>query len=241
MGSTPAATGDLAAGARLGHTGAMEGLAAELALYALAWLGFAAGHSWLAGEAGQRLLRLGFGAGARLAYNAIALAHVALVVALGRALLPDAPLFEPPPWLDRALLALQVGAWVTFAVALAGYDLGRFSGLAQLRAGAEPVPEPLRASGLNAYARHPLYSAAMVALWTMARSPYAIATALLASAYLVVGSRFEERRLGKLYGAPYFEYVKSVPAFVPWKGKAGAAVRGGGDGPGSGGSGGAEP
>jgi protein-S-isoprenylcysteine O-methyltransferase Ste14 len=210
----------------------VEGLA-ELALYALAWLSFAAGHSWLAGETGQRVLKRRFGVGARLAYNAIALVHVALVVALGRALLPAAPLFEPPPWLARALVAVHVAAWVALAGALAGYDLGRFSGLAQLRAGAEPVPEPLRARGLNAYVRHPLYSAAMVALWTVARSPFAIATALFASAYLVIGSRLEERRLGNLYGAPYFEYVRSVPAFVPWKGRA-WSVRRGGDGPGRG-------
>ena len=48
-----------------------------------------------------------------------------------------------------------------------------------------------------------------------------LATAVWGSAYLVIGTAFEERKLRRLYGQAYEDYRARVPAFVPWKGRVG--------------------
>jgi protein-S-isoprenylcysteine O-methyltransferase Ste14 len=108
-------------------------------------------------------------------------------------------------------------------IGLRGYDLGRLAGTHQIRVadgGAEdPEDEPLRVDGLHRYVRHPLYTGGFLILWGRVDGDLELATAIWASLYLVIGSRFEERRLLTLYGAEYADYRRRVPAFFPWRGK----------------------
>ena len=103
-------------------------------------------------------------------------------------------------------------------------DLRRFLGTAQIRAyrSGEPFEEDevLIVSGFYAYVRHPFYAAGFLILWGTAWTDLALATALLGIFYLVIGSRFEERRLKQLYGKNCHAYRNRVPAFFPWRGKA---------------------
>lgn len=183
-------------------------------VYALAWASFGFGHSMLAGHARQW----------RLAYNLVAVVHIALVVAGGRYLLAGVP-FAVPGWAGTIMTMVQVLGWGLLAWALKGYDLGLLAGTRQLREGlkgpAAPTDEPLAASGLNAWVRHPLYAGALLILWGGADGAYGLATAGWGSLYLFIGTFFEERRLLALYGAAYADYRRRVPAFIPWKGRAG--------------------
>ena len=86
--------------------------------------------------------------------------------------------------------------------------------------GASLYVEPLATGGLNAFVRHPLYSGLFLVLWARVSNDLTLATALWGSLYLVIGSRFEERRLLRVYGEAYARYRAAVPAFVPWKGRA---------------------
>jgi len=190
------------------------------ALYAGLWLSFGLGHSWLAG--GKTRLGHRLGPRYRLVYNLIALAHIGLVMGLGR-LLADGtarplPLPDAAQW---AMDGLALGGAVLLVAALRGYDLGRFSGLAQWRhTGADFTEnERLRTDGLHAYMRHPLYVGAMLLLWGLVRNELQLATALWASLYFIVGAIFEERRLIDIHGDAYRAYRARVPAFVPWRGR----------------------
>jgi protein-S-isoprenylcysteine O-methyltransferase Ste14 len=198
----------------------MEGVAAlpplyAHALYGAAWVSFALGHSALAGERLKRVV----GPGYRLAFNLIAAAHIAGVFAVGRWALgaPD-PL---PVW---AAVVHGVG-WAGLLIALKDYDLGRFSGLAQIRAARAGrdwrEPEALHTGGLHRYVRHPLYAGALLILWGGAPGgALGLATAAWGTAYLAVGAAIEERRLLARYGAAYGAYRRQVPAVLPWKGRA---------------------
>lgn len=193
-------------------------------IYALAWLSFGLGHSLLAREGAKAHLRSLLGAGYRLAYNLFAALHIVPVYALGAWAFRgqgDFAFVEPWGW---ALTTVHVVGWIGLLVALRGYDLGRLAGTRQIRNArlgiTEPEDEPLRRDGLHRYVRHPLYAAAFLILWGAADDPLHLATAVWGSVYLVVGSRFEERFLERLYGAAYADYRRRVPAFVPWKGRA---------------------
>lgn len=203
----------------------MSPLAAQL-LYALAWISFGAGHSLLAHLPVRAWMQRRVGAAERLAYNLIALVHIAAVLGLGLWLLGDAPEFARPAWLAWGQGALAAAGTGVLLLALRDYDLGRFGGLTQLHTGAESLDapaaaEPLVTSGLHRYIRHPLYSGAMALLWGLATSPFGLATAVWASLYFLIGARFEDRKLLRLHGDAYATYRRRVPAFVPWKGRAG--------------------
>jgi protein-S-isoprenylcysteine O-methyltransferase Ste14 len=193
-------------------------------LYAALWLSFGLGHSLLADARAKARLKPFFRAGYRLAYNLFAVLHVALVVGAGWWLLGDGTVFERAGALGVLQGAASLLGAGVFLIALFGYDLGRFAGSAQLRASAEGKflddEEPLRLVKLHRYVRHPLYSAAFLLLWGRVEDEFTLATALWASLYLVIGARFEERRLLARFGEAYVRYRTAVPAFIPWKGKA---------------------
>jgi len=192
-------------------------------LYAALWVSFGLGHSLLADARAKARLKPFFRAGYRLAYNLFAVFHVLLVVGAGWWLLGDGAAFDRESWI-RVLQggASLLGAGVFF-VALLDYDLGRFAGSAQLRAAAQGKflddEEPLHLVKLHRYVRHPIYTGAFLLLWGRVEDEFSLATALWASLYLVIGARFEERRLLARFGEAYARYRSAVPAFVPWKGK----------------------
>ncbi len=146
------------------------------------------------------------------------------VLAVGWILLGGSSAFDRPGWADLVLGAVYVGGWALMIVALAGYDLSRLAGTAQIRAHrrglAEEQDEPLRRDGLHRYVRHPAYTAGFLILWGQVVDPLTLATAVWGSLYLLIGSRFEERWLRTHYGEAYDTYRSKVPAFIPWKGKA---------------------
>lgn len=187
-------------------------------LYGAGWVSFGLGHSLLIHTP---WLHHWFGHAHRLAFNGIAVVHLALVWLLGLAVLGNAPYPDLPVWLDAALIGLQVAGLVLGAVALGGYDLGRLGGLTQWRNGqagiAAPEDEPLRTDGLHRWVRHPLYLAGFLILWGASRDAWGAATAVWGTAYLLAGTVFEERRLIRIYGDAYRAYRRRVPAFFPWR------------------------
>jgi protein-S-isoprenylcysteine O-methyltransferase Ste14 len=193
-------------------------------VYALLWIGFGVGHSLLAHPPVQRKLARRLGPATRLAYNLFALVHLAVVWGIGRWLAAGAEPFARPDALIAVQWTMVLAGTVLMVAGLREYDLGRFAGTWHLRhrvAPTEEPAEPLVTGGLHRYMRHPLYTAGFLILWGLVDGPFALATAAWASAYLVIGTWFEERKLLRLYGAAYRAYRRRVPAYVPWKGAAG--------------------
>ena len=192
--------------------------------YALFWLSFGIGHSLLATAKGRNLLKKWFGGGERLAYNIFAAIHIALVFMGGVWIFGETaatPVINGQyTWL---MTALNLLGWGLMIVALRHYNLGRFSGMEQWRLAKQGLPfdddEPLRTSGLHRYVRHPIYLAAFMILWGSAQNALGLDTAIWGSVYLLLGMRFEERKLERLFGQPYRDYCEKVPAVIPWKGR----------------------
>ena len=155
----------------------------------------------------------------RLVYNLFGLLHLGVVLGTGWRLLHGFPAFALPA-VARPLLAITFLAGLIIpVVAGRSYDLARFAGFAQLR---RRVPdsalatEGLATGGMNARVRHPLYLGLLLVPWGRSTTPFALATAVYATVYILVGIRFEEDKLLRLYGDPYAAYRKHVPKLLPW-------------------------
>lgn len=188
-------------------------------VYAALWFSFGLVHSILARSAVQQKLRPIFGKYYRLFYNLFAVLHIGVVFYVGKSVLSisrfNAFSMDPIPLL---FLLIAIAGGILIVVALRQYDLGLFSGISQLKQGesATELPvEPLSTHGLNHWVRHPLYSGAFLFLWGNAISMFGLATAIFGSIYLVVGARYEERKLTTIYGEAYRHYQSTVPAFFP--------------------------
>ena len=159
----------------------------------------------------------------RLVYNLIAVVHFALVYIIGRSwLAADAVEFSWSSTSQAVSLGVQLLGLGVLVAALLRYDLGLFSGLAQVKAqsaGADHATdnEPLQTAGLHRLVRHPLYLGLFLIIWARASNEFALATAIWASVYLVVGTKLEEGRLLAKYGAAYSAYKSEVPMYLPWK------------------------
>jgi len=159
----------------------------------------------------------------RFAYNLFAVATLLPVLALGRVLIDGAP-FDRPAWLAVGQAVAVAAGVAVFLWGVAGYDLGRFAGTAQIRAHRTGIAlnedEPLRLDGAHRFMRHPLYAGGLLVLWGGVADPLSLATAVWASAYLLIGMMHEERTLLALYGEAYRAYRSRVPALLPWRGRA---------------------
>ncbi|MBT3991891.1 MAG: isoprenylcysteine carboxylmethyltransferase family protein [Rhodospirillaceae bacterium] len=194
-------------------------------IYALAWLSFGFGHSVLASSPAKDRFRPKLGAYYRLSYNIFAVVHILAVWLIGYFTFASAASFTVPEMARLAMGVMYILGVIFLLIALRSYDLGRLAGTTQIRnfkGGIdEPEDEPLNIKGLHAYVRHPLYACVYVILWAGAQDDFGLATAIWGSAYLAVGTYFEERRLLSLYGGSYQAYQTKVPALIPWRGRVG--------------------
>lgn len=201
----------------------------RLAEILLAWLGYFALHSLLAGSGIKaRIARRWpqFMPGYRMVYNAVA--AVALL---------------PVLWLvhgtESAWLWQWRGAWAWLADAVTltailcfiastrSYDLREFLGLRQLKEQRNDVPQTFTVSPLHRFVRHPWYSIALVLIWTRDMNGPLLISGLAITFYFVVGSRLEERKLIASYGDSYRRYMAAVPGLIPlpWKHLSAAGAR----------------
>ena len=199
-----------------------------LILLAVLWLAYFAVHSLLADRAVRTALSLYWprlGARYRLAYNGLALVLLVppLIVLRGEVW---TPLWAWPGvwgWLADGAALLAAAAFV-FGPRL--YDLRAFVGL---RPAAEPgtdsgqnpvsTVEALRLSSWHRHVRHPWYALALVVVWTRPFDSGWLLSAVLITAYFIVGSRLEEAKLIAAYGDAYRRYRARVPGLVPLPGR----------------------
>ena len=193
-----------------------------LVVYAAGWVGFGAAHSLLAREPAKAWLKRACGRAMRLVWNLIALVQFALLLWLGHAVVAPTA-WARPGWLVGAQMFAGLAGAVLMVAAARGYDMARFAGIAQLRAPHTEDDEPFVAVGVQRFVRHPLYSATILLLAAIVSDVRGLATLLFATAYILIGLRFEEAALLRRLGPVYARYRARVPALIPWRGRAWSA------------------
>lgn len=122
-------------------------------------------------------------------------------------------------WLRVVLWGIYLLGWLT--VVGSTFMINHFDlfGLSQVVADArsrEHVPPPFRLTMLYRFVRHPIMVGFLIAFWaTPDMSQGRLLFAVLGTAYILVGVRFEEHDLRQDIGDAYVRYEQEVPRFVP--------------------------
>ncbi|MEJ2622429.1 MAG: hypothetical protein P8163_19910 [Candidatus Thiodiazotropha sp.] len=113
--------------------------------------------------------------------------------------------------------ALMLLASLGFAWSLRFYDGQEFLGFRQLARRQQQTAdqEQLHISPMHRYVRHPWYSLGLVLVWTQDMDPARLVSALCITLYLLLGSRYEERKLMVFHGEVYRAYRQKVPGLIP--------------------------
>lgn len=191
----------------------------SLLLLAAGWIVYFVVHSALASLPVKRWVAARHPAlvpAYRLGFNLVAVALLLPVLWLMYSLRgPWIWSWQGPAWLvANGLAALAVAG---FAWSLRFYDGSEFLGTRQWRTRERSVldQERLRLSPLHRVVRHPWYALGLVLVWTRDMDAATLLSAVLISAYFVVGSWLEERKLAVYHGAAYRQYRQRVPSLVP--------------------------
>ena len=194
-----------------------------LLLLCLAWIGYFAVHSALASLAVKTWVAgrwPGLMPAYRIAFNLLAVLGVTPILWL---------LYRQPGpllWSWSGIWAYLANGLARAAVAgvfytLRDYDGGEFLGLRQWRNRIRSVrdQEAFHLSPAHRFVRHPWYFFSLVLIWTRDMSQAMLLSAVLMTAYFIVGSRLEERKLIEYHGARYRQYMVRVAGLVPlpWK------------------------
>ena len=150
----------------------------------------------------------------RVSYNVFSVVSFIPILWLMTAL-PDHTLYRiPSPWVYLSL-AGQLAAIVLLVVGVLQTDTLSFIGLRQLIERKES-PSKMVTHGLYRWVRHPLYSAGLLFIWLMpVMSQNSLVVFIAATVYIIVGAFFEERKLGREFGAAYAAYKSATPMLVP--------------------------
>lgn len=95
------------------------------------------------------------------------------------------------------------------------YSLKEFLGIKQLKYDED---EPLNTEGILGAVRHPLYFGGLliiIGFWLFAPTLANLITVIMLVLYILVGIRFEERKLVAQYGEAYKKYQEEVPMLFP--------------------------
>jgi protein-S-isoprenylcysteine O-methyltransferase Ste14 len=135
--------------------------------------------------------------------------------------LPQQPLDLPSACIQSVQWLLFLYALVMFIGGLRVYDLQAFLGFRQwrdYRSGRTYTAPSLKKTGILRYVRHPWYSGGIAFLWSLPElTDVTLITRSILTAYLIVGTLLEERKLRHSLGEPYRSYCHEVPMLIPWK------------------------
>jgi methanethiol S-methyltransferase len=193
--------------------------------FALWWAAYCAVHSWLISIKATKLFQRALGTGYRffrLFYNIFSIGALVLLIR-----------YSNSPRFQGSVLFAWDGNWrfVHYLLVLAAmvliisgarhYSMSQFFGLQQIRSNratsALTQSGDFDATGVLSVVRHPWYVAVFFLLWAKDLNIGAVTVNMVLSAYLVIGTLLEERKLVHEFGDTYREYQEKVSMFLPLK------------------------
>jgi protein-S-isoprenylcysteine O-methyltransferase Ste14 len=160
----------------------------------------------------------------RLFFNLVAMATIIPVV-LYASSLDGHVLFRWDGFLIGVQVLLLAASGLLFIAGARHHDMLLFLGIRQIWTGSShnalTESGQLNTMGILNVTRHPWYLATVLLVWTAYGSMdiATLITNVILTAYLIVGTILEERKLVVEFGDEYREYQKRVPMLipVPWR------------------------
>lgn len=119
-------------------------------------------------------------------------------------------------WLSAAIAFLAAAGFAWGVHSLRAFDAFGTAPLKAVLRGTTAPPCPFVARGPYRCVRHPLYLFMLLLIWSTPRfSTDQLLFNLLWTAWIVVGTKLEERDLLVEFGRTYREYQESVPMLIP--------------------------
>ena len=195
----------------------------DLITLGLCWTAYGTMHSVLVAPSVATWIKQRWGFAAayyRITYNLVSIVGLIPILWFS-ASIPVAPMLQ---WVWPYTL-IQYLCWalgiLIFALGMRQYDGREFLGIRQVaahRAESCGTSSPvLTLSGIHRVVRHPWYFALLLLLWARDVSAVTLVTNMTLTAYLFVGTHFEERKLVTEFGDAYRHYQKDVSMFFPIK------------------------
>jgi len=101
------------------------------------------------------------------------------------------------------------------------YDIHQVIGIKQIKEGSADIAitaaGDLDTSGVLEMTRHPWYLATMLLIWGRQMDVAAMIVNVILTAYLIVGTYLEEKKLVREFGEKYRNYQKKVSMLLPYR------------------------
>jgi protein-S-isoprenylcysteine O-methyltransferase Ste14 len=156
----------------------------------------------------------------RLFFNIVSLATLIPVMYYSTSL-PQEPVFRWEGPLVIVKYLLLVASMYLFVAGAQHYNMSQFLGIRQIKTGRANLSlsghDTFDTSGILNAVRHPWYTAGIMIVWARDMSLSNFLTNIVISAYFIIGTVLEERKLVLEFGEKYREYQKNVSMFIPYK------------------------
>ena len=189
----------------------------------LLWIAWCILHSTLVSLSFTRFIQSRFLKSARyhrLGYNIVAIVTLAPVLLYSISLSGPVVFSWQGPWRFVQII-LIIAAIFFFIAGSRRYDLFQFLGIRQITGenNCSVLTDncSLDTAGILNVVRHPWYTGGILIIWARPLDIGAILTNIVITAYFVVGTHLEERKLEVQFGREYTEYKKRVPMFIPFR------------------------
>ncbi|UCF31828.1 MAG: isoprenylcysteine carboxylmethyltransferase family protein [bacterium] len=192
-------------------------------LLTLLWAAWCFLHSAMISRAVTEWLKNAFGDSFRyyrLVFNAVALVTLIPVILFG-ASVRGPEILELRGWLRVPQVALVASAVFLFLAGGMHYDALQFLGIRQIRdhESGKGLTESggLDTRGILGVVRHPWYAGGILIVWARDIDVSVLLTNLVLTAYFIIGSWLEERKLVVEFGDRYRQYQREVSMLFPVK------------------------
>ena len=156
----------------------------------------------------------------RLAFNAFSLLTLIPVVIYQQLLSEGIIFYWPGSW-NILKFGMYLASFVLFYGGYRVFDMPYVLGTKQvneMRENKKIDAMDFYTTGILEYVRHPWYSGSILLVWAFGSiSEVSLISKTILSAYLIIGTFLEEKKLVHEIGEPYLAYRKKVPMLIPWK------------------------
>ena len=192
-------------------------------MIALLWTAYCALHSFLISiwftNLMKRLLKEYY-AFYRLSYNAIALILFVPLYLYTIQTKSEVIITYSLPFTIIRYVLISISILISLKAFFFDYDYLTFFGIRQMfdfgKKKSQDYSGGIRKEGLLGIIRHPLYLGVLLFIWCQTFCMTDIIVNVVLTAYIIIGTRLEEKKLVLEFGDSYINYQREVPMLIPF-------------------------